>query len=166
MTKKEVSNQDFNEAWGNEDYRNVIRKVTSQYIKVLDYDERLSCGQIALWRCLSYHDEEYGQKFTTSLWRFTEWECRRELRKKKNYSSKNISNSDKFAEAAVYPNTQVESIKQCISTMESSEQHIINEYYLQKMTMEQIGKKYGFSKEAARQRIIKAVNKLKEICNG
>ena len=82
--KKDISDIEFQQAFGDKNNVNIIKKVTLRYSKVIQEDDLISCGIHALWRALRSHDAKYGQKFTTSLYRFCEWECKRELRKKNN----------------------------------------------------------------------------------
>ena len=79
--KKKISDEEFKAAYTNTDNKNIIKKVISKYDKIISPDNLESCGDNALWRTLQSHDESYEQKFTTSLYRFCEWECKRELRR-------------------------------------------------------------------------------------
>ena len=79
MKDKKISDKEFEEAYKNTDNRNMIRMVCASFSNTLSSDILESCGMLALWKCLRSHDEKYGQKFTSSLYRFVRWECIREL---------------------------------------------------------------------------------------
>lgn len=160
--KRKVTNEEFEQAYTNKDNRLIIRSVTSMFANVIPEDELVSCGLNALWRCLSQHQSSYGQKFTTSLWRFTNWECLRELkniqRTKKSLNIDNINVSTKQV------SENLSHLRECMTLLSESNKQLIQEYYLDKRTMEEIGKLHGYSKEAARQKINRAVIELRKLC--
>lgn len=149
------------------DNRNIIRTVTNKYAQLLTVDEINDCALEAIWRCLGYHRDDKGQKFTTSLWKFTDWECKRQLRKKrKSVNTPNtlsIMDFDHFDLPAPEVSDDIAFIRECVDLLPEPHRQFIKEYYFQNLTMEQIGQKYNFSKEAARQKINKALKRLHEI---
>ncbi len=169
--RKKVTNEQFEEAYGTtdkltktqQDNRNIMRTVTSRYSALIPAEELHTCALQALWRCLSYHDDTKGQKFTTSLWRFTDWECKRELRRK--HTKKNINTVSVFdfdiEEESESPTA--ESVRECVALLPAQHKELINQYYFENRTMEEIGRLHNYSKEAARQKIGKAVRRLQEI---
>jgi hypothetical protein len=172
--RKTITSEQFQEAYGSltatpdqltdkqKDNRNVISKVGSKYSGLLTDDELKSCGLNALWRCLSYHEDGRGKKFTTSLWTFLEWEYRRELKKKKQKTVKTVSLSDHDFPLSV-SNEDCLALKECIEMLDPDHKLLINQYYSENRTMEEIGRINGYSKEAARQKINKAVSQLREL---
>jgi RNA polymerase sigma factor (sigma-70 family) len=162
--KKQISNEEFNIAYRNQDNINIIRKVSGRYIKLLDQDTIKSCGLTALWRALSSYDPSYKQKFTSSLWRFTDWECKRAL---KEFSAKknrqHLSLDDNIEIIDTNAACDVEYIREGISLLAAPERELINEYYIERRSMEEIGQRQGYSKEAIRQRLKKALHTLKGV---
>jgi RNA polymerase sigma factor (sigma-70 family) len=177
--RKLVTNDEFIEAYGHlysapedltpkqRDNRNIMHSVTSRYAPFISQNALNDCALQALWRCLGYHEEGWGQKFTTSLWRFTDWECKRELLKIKHLSKTHTIPISEFNDAFDMPSPEtsqdVDDIRECINLLLPIEKQLIQEYYFERRTMEEIGRLHGYSKEAARQKIAKAVNHLKTI---
>lgn len=166
MKRREVTSQEFEEAYANLDNVRVMRTVTNKYSKILSVDDLKSCALQGLWRCLAYHDDT-KQKFTTSLWRFTNWECRRELAKmrykKNSMYTQSLSNMD----VEYKPNPAIQDMMECMELLPDTDKNIIQQYYFERRTMEEIGQINRYSKEAARTKIKKAVKKLREIyCEG
>lgn len=75
-----INSQEFTEAYRDKNNLNIIKYVTKKFGSQLDYDTLIDCGMIGLWNCMFYHDETKS-KFTTNLYRFVMWECRRALKK-------------------------------------------------------------------------------------
>ncbi len=164
--RKEVSNEEFETAYKNKDNRKIILNVTSKYRKSIDCHDLQSAGMMALWRCLSYHDDSFNQKFTTSLWRFTDWECKRLLRSQKNKiqcAQLSVIETDFPENQSMSDNEKY--IKECINLLPALDKKILELYYYDNRTMEEIGTINGYSKEAARQKINKSLKKLEEIFN-
>lgn len=161
--RKKVSDQEYENAYKNRDNRKVIDSVTSRFRKVIDRDDLQSAGDMALLRCLEYHDDSYNQKFTTSLWRFTDWECKRVLRSKKNKLSAMQLSTIEVELPQNEGNKESEYVNEYIELLPIENRKILQQYYYQGMTMEEIGKANGYSKEAARQKINKSLKKLTEI---
>lgn len=176
--KKEVSNEEFVKAFGQldtpidkmtkeqRDNHKLMRSITNKYANVLTEEEIYSCMMRATLRCLAHHENDKGNKFTTSLWRFITWECNRELTKKfkeTNNQFVSINEFDNFDYQAVEESDDISNLRECIGLLPQAEQELIKEYYFDRYTMEEIGVKHKYTKEAARQKINKALVKLKEI---
>lgn len=106
------------------------------------------------------------QKFSTSLWRFITWECKREIsrKNKKRVKTTSLDNMRGFNIPNKEKSDDVQYIKDCISLLPANYQSLIKNYFFDKMTMAEIGNIYGYSKETARTKLKKAFNKLREIC--
>lgn len=163
--KQFISNTEFEAAYNNLDNRKIINACISRYIKIMPIEELQECGMVALWKCLKYHEDGHNQKFTTSLWRFIDWECRREL-KKKNKDKTLVTSDMQEYDVTVIENPDVIKLRDCIEHLKPEHQQIIQEYYFDKLTMEEIGDNHKYSKETARQKINKAVRALSKIYNG
>jgi len=179
--RRAISDTEFNEALANSDNANIIKAVTQRYCGVLSSDDLRACGLHALWRCLQYHDPSYGQKFTTSLHRFTDWECKRELRKQRGGKTKRAvvivplyeqsvetlhENQDFLGNNLYNPlNEELEHVRERMGQLPFDwQRQVVEQYYFKHMTMEQIGRANGYSKEAARQKINKALTCLRRLC--
>lgn len=184
--RRPVSNEQFYEAYGNpnadmgdltpaQQYnRKIIKNITSQYLGIVPEEDLKACGLTAMWRCLGYHkDEREGQKsqkFTTSLYRFVRWECNREVAKhnKKKKRPKVVSLSDLQTNnlPAKLPTEETTHIHECIDMLSPADKELINEYYIDKRTMHEIGNRHQYSKETARQKIAKAMESLRKLYIG
>jgi len=155
---KPVSNEEFEKAYSNQDNKNIIKTVTKKYASKLSKELQESCGMHGLWRCIQNHDDSYGRKFTTSLFIHVDWECKRELGilSRKPISFLGESDND-IAEAP--PSGQVSDILEPLS---EKQKEIMYQRFYENRTLEEIGKKQGYSKEAARQNINKILSKLRE----
>jgi len=76
--KRKISNQEFETARTTH-IKTFIYNISKVYSS-LSSDTRNAAGDVALWRCLQSHDPKYGSRFTTSLYRFVQWECKRAMK--------------------------------------------------------------------------------------
>jgi RNA polymerase sigma factor (sigma-70 family) len=163
-----VTDAEFRQALSDKNNKNIINSVLSHYYNIIPQDDLESCGLDALWRCLGYHQADKGNKFTTSLWKFTTWECRRKLKEIRRHTLHRVVNistiekDDKFDIPEPKQNPDIEHLRECINLLPFKDKQIIQEYYFDRYTMEQIGQLHNYSKEAASQKINKAVNKLRK----
>lgn len=159
------------------DNRNVIKAVLKKYSKQLPEEDLEACGLVAMWKALQYHRDTFGQKFTTSLHRFADWECKRELRRATGGRGKHrppprVPLADvpdprpSFTEAEDLAD-DLSHVRECVDLLpEEWQRTVIRQYYLDGMTMTQVGLANGCSKESARQKIRRSVEALREICLG
>lgn len=152
-----MTNEEFAAAYCLEDNRRVIAKALKAYERSLSEDDLLECGMVALWRTLQKHRPELGQKFTTSLYRFVNWEClnlvRRAKREKVVYLPEVV--------AEVVDNSS--GIEEYLSRLTSADRDLVRWYYLEGHTIVEIGRRIGLSKEATRKRIGRAFQNLRDI---
>lgn len=141
----------------------VINKVCSKY-KNLSKEELESCGLKGLLRCIKCHKEGM-QKFTTSLWRFVDWECKRRLREIKNFYKHSFAQLStiniEFPEKR--NNFLAIEIRDCLNQLKPQEKSLLEDYFLKNMTMEEISKRDGLSKETVRQKLKRSMSKFKRL---
>jgi RNA polymerase sigma factor (sigma-70 family) len=172
LTRKEVTDEEFRQALANKDNEKVIKSVLSRYYSIIPAEDLEACGLEALWRCLGYHKEGKGNKFTTSLWTFTNWECKRLLKKIRRQASTHtvnistIETKEKFEVPVPLDNPDVVHLRECITMLKPGDRELIQQYYFDRHTMEEIGNLHGYSKEAARQKINGALQELRKCCVG
>jgi RNA polymerase sigma factor (sigma-70 family) len=168
LVRRMVTNEEFNEALKNKDNEKIIKAVLARYYHVIPADKLKDCGYDALWRCLGYHIPGKGNKFTTSLWKFTTWECRRALKRIHNEQSTHtinistIETKEKFDIPMPMDSESILHLRECLTLLNTESKQIIHEYYFEHRTMQEIGELHGYSKEAARQKINKAVRELRK----
>ena len=155
---RHVSNEEFECALNNQDNKNIISAVTKKYSNKLSEDAQKTCGLHGLWRCIQSHDPKYGRKFTTSLFIHVEWECKRELTLLNKKRTGYLGDSDD--EIASPP--QSGEMSEMLESLPENQKNIMFQRFYENRTLEEIGKKQGYSKEAARQNINKILSKLRD----
>jgi len=156
--KKLVNNQIYNNAYENLDNQRIISSVLSKYRGRLDEETLKGCGLNALWRCLENHNEALGTKFTSSLWRFVHWECRKELQTLARSKYK----PTELVEIAV--DEECENVFDDLDNILDPEySKIVKLRFIHGMTLKEIGKEFGYTKEAARQKLKYALNRIKDM---
>lgn len=155
---KQVSNKEFEKAYKNQDNRNIIKSATKKYFNKLSQDSQISCGMQGLWRCIQNHDDSYGRKFTTSLYLHVDWECKRELGilNRKPLSFLGECDNDIPSPPIIGDMSEI------LEHLPEKQREIMYQRFYENRTLEEIGKKQGYSKEAARQNINKILSKLRE----
>jgi RNA polymerase sigma factor (sigma-70 family) len=172
--RREVGNEEIRVAMTNKDNRGIIKTVTNKYGKMINKQDLDTCGLYGLWRALQYHQDGRGQKFTTSLYRFVDWECKKELKKKQ--AKRTISLDAEYQsgqskkkwrldveDRSIVPEQEAKHLRECLKLLPKNESQLVDMYYFMEMTLEQIGRNFGYTKEAARQKLNKAVQKLRKV---
>jgi hypothetical protein len=160
------------------DHRNIIHSVTSKFTK-LSETERHSCGLVAMFHCLQQHDSSHksGQKFTSSLYRFTVWECKKALQEKAPASKRKYDDMyywsglqrhfDASTTESIEDSEPVElmrHIKECVTTLNDKKtRDIINGYFFEKKTLVDLGNRHGLSVEAMRMSVKRAVKVVYQV---
>lgn len=168
--RRVVSNEEYQAAYENKDNRAVLRSVSNQYRELLSFDDRESAELVALWRALQGHREEFGQKFTGSLYRFCHWACRHTLRTRKRLRERERSLAelgDKEARSGVEQqetSAEVRHVFECMRFLSREQQDMVRRHVFEEQSSEEIGLHYGYSKEAARVKVDAALARLKELC--
>lgn len=158
MKKSRVSNEEFEKAYGDQNNKNIIKSVTKKYSPVLSEDTQKTCGMHGLWRCIQNHDDKYGRKFTTSLFLHVDWECKREIGILKRKPVSFLGELDTEIPGPVASGE----ISDILDELNEEQKEIMYQRFYENRTLEEIGKKQGYSKEAARQNINKIISKLRE----
>lgn len=161
--KKEVTNQQFEDAYKNEDNTKVIKKVLSFYKDILSEETLKDCGLNGLWRCLQFHEPNKGNKLTTSLWRFVAWACETEKKKLRTIKSKKRSKSIELFDIEDKSTISMDIFSDIDSMLDNESSSIIRLRFVEKMTLKEIGAKFGYTKEAARQKLNHALSEVKRL---
>lgn len=149
---KEVSNQEFELAYNNKDNIKLIYSIIKKYRKSLPPDSAKEIAMNAIWRCLGSHDPE-RQKFTSSLYRYTHWECLKMIPKKEKFKKVQLYDNISYNENYDYID--------CILSLPDNERDLIHSYFIEKLTFKEIAKKYNKDKEWASKKIRTIISKLK-----
>lgn len=166
QVKKEITDLDFSNAVKNQDNIKIIKKATLSYHKIIDQDELNSCGLEALWKSLQCHNEKYNQKFTTTLYRFVDWECKRRLRRKKSLKN-NFSHllSNDFSNFLIKQNDLSSYINEKISLLDKDFSILLRQRFFDGFSVKEIGEINNCTPSIIRYKILKAIKKLKSICS-
>jgi len=168
----------FLEACKNPNYLRIINKVQQKYRNIIPEHNLKSCALVCLWNCLKSHDDKYGQKFTTSLWRRAEWACKQELKKILKHK-KEVTNTIDYRntdEQSIIDNAHIkcgaflsegishqdQSIKEYIELLPQIQKKFIIAYYYDRKTMTEIGVDNNCSYNFVRKTIKMAHQQLKE----
>jgi len=141
--------KNFDEAYKNIDYKRIMDKVCSGYSRSVDPDELSSIRLNTLWECLKKYDPTRGAKFTSYLYQQLTFAIKNSLKKRKR----------EFTNIPIekYKN-ETENISLVLSDLPDEYSNLLRQKYLGNMTMEEIGKENGYSRETARRKIKKALN--------
>ena len=161
--KKEVTNQQFEAEYKNEDNRKIINKVLSLYKGDLPDETLKDCGLNGLWRCLQFHEPSKGNKLTTSLWRFVHWACENEKKKLRTLKSQKRNRSIELFDIEDSTTVSMDIFNDIDSMLDNESSSIIRLRFVEKMTLKEIGAKFGYTKEAARQKLNYALAEVKRL---
>jgi RNA polymerase sigma factor (sigma-70 family) len=102
------------------------------------------------------------QKFTTSLYLYVTWECLALIKKEAKHR-KMEQNDESLCEddtnIKVYNKMLVEEL---LHGTDQKDRWIIEEHYFKNKTLQQIGIENGYSREAARKKLKKAIRKIQQ----
>ena len=147
----------FEEAHKSIDNKRIMDKVGSRYSKIIDPDELESLKLITLWECTKNYDPSRNMKFTSYLYQQLGFKIKNAIKK----LSREFTNST--IEAPYTPKEQFEIL---IDGLNGESQMVLRQKFLNNMTMEEIGKKNGYSRETARRKVKKALCQFQKIKNG
>lgn len=168
---RHITNAEFEAAYRNQDNKNVIKSVLDGYASQIDPHDLESCGMAALWRALAKHNPNAPskkdpsrpchQKFTTTLYRYTNWACKRQLEKDRRFANQKTLPSDMVAD--LDSNPAILHLRDCVESLPDQDRTLIQQRYYDRMTFDEIGQANGFSRGMARQRTMKAFAMLRSL---
>ena len=156
---------------------NIMNAVANRYSKSIDSDEIESIKMITLWKCRDKYDPDRGAKFTSYLYQQLSFAFKNELKKKKkmvyldNLSLDFIGcTGGKSRQRYLDAPTQIASARMN-SSLEFSDtlnglpedvSNILQQRFISNMTMVEIAKANGYSRETARRRLKRAIKICKK----
>jgi RNA polymerase sigma factor (sigma-70 family) len=161
--KNTITSKKFEDAYNNQDNIYIIKHVCNKYKRLLDFDELQRCGQMALWKCLQAHsDSEINNKFTTSLYKHTVWQCKKQL--KENNRIKPHKIKLKTMNSIKTENRDINKIdlEDILESLPSDLSMIMKMKYLYGYSNRDIGHAFNVDKETVRNRINDAIQLLKQ----
>ncbi len=159
-----VSNSQFEAALADPDNRGVLRGVSRYYAAQLSADERRSCCLLALYRAIQGHRDGLGQKFTTSLYRFASWELSREAKRAGKTRPHCREAPEPPARAERFDPEDLEHVLARMGLLQDWEREIVQMRFLSGMSVTDIAKAKGYSRQTASWRLGRAMGRLRSVC--
>ena len=146
----------FDQIINNRYVKGVLHKVSSFYQRSIDRDDIQSICLDTVWKCVKSFDKNKGAKFTTFLYNQLNFAFKNELKKKKNVLSLDEISTD-YAQIPIS-----DTMSDLINGLPASVSKILEQRYRYNMTMVEIGKANGYSRETARRRLKNAIKICKK----
>ena len=147
----------FEEKWESSDVQNIMNKVANRYRTAIDFDDIESIKMQTLWRCIDRYDPDNGTKFTSYLYQQLSFAFKNKLKKKRReYNVETLESVDRKAEYSMQ-------VKDMITGLEPEYADVLNKRFYYNMTMQEIGKSNGYSRETARRRLKAALKICKKM---
>lgn len=152
----------FEEALESSDCSKVMHSVCYRYNKKLSKEDAKSLKLQTLWECCQKYDPNHPKKtkFTSFLYQQLDYKIRNLLKK---HTKETVSLGYQGNIANKYEETNLEF--DILSSLTEEEQTILIQAYLNNMTMEEIGKENGYSRETARRKLKKITSKCRDMLN-
>jgi RNA polymerase sigma factor (sigma-70 family) len=157
IPKRRISNREF-EAARTPEIQTYIQNVARTYAKQLSSDVRQSSGDIALWRCLQSHNPNGGNSFTSSLYNFVHWECRRALTLEQRKCATTTSDIESTNDNII---TQMV-LDDYLGLLGSRERRIVEARFLESCTLLEVATREGLTKQGVRNIVQRAISLMAE----
>jgi RNA polymerase sigma factor (sigma-70 family) len=149
----------FEEKWNSKDVQNIMNNVTNKYKRNVDLDDIESIQMNTLWNCIKKFNPEKGTKFTSYLYQQLSYAMKNKVKKKRHeYNAETLEKPDHSAAAR-------REVLDIMTGLDEEDSKILHQRFYDNMTMKEIGKQNGYSRETARRRLKKIINLCKEVCN-
>jgi DNA-directed RNA polymerase specialized sigma24 family protein len=171
--RREVANDEVVQALADPDVREMVEYETGKYRNGLDDQQRESIGQYAVWRALQYYKKEFGQKFTTSLYRFIHYECCRELKKVRRSGHLQRYGPDVSEMGLAHQEPEPRQVDpRLVRVAEMIDKFlpkrvavVMRRHYLERQPLDEVAAEAGMSREAAGRAITWGVERMRELCD-
>lgn len=139
-----------------DDMVKIANKAAQSFSEVLSRDEIENCICSAAWVAVNNFDTQKNTKFSTYLYKGVYYECLKQLKqnRKSALTNRNLMNYTSL-------NSEVSKIDLIDEIRACSDPDIIFDKFYGNMTLDEIAKKKGVSKETIRFRLKKDINFLK-----
>ena len=139
----------------------IINKVCYKYRQTIPYDELERCKLISLWQALKAFDPEGGRKFTSFLYNRIDWECKKQIYqinriKKKHIFCEEVTKEDPHSDQHSFEMQEV------LCKLDPKYQKVVTQRFFNKMTMQEIADKNGYSRETARRYVKKGLDEIRK----
>ena len=142
-----------------------INSACYKYRFVMDEIALQNCILHGTWNCLQKHDPKFKTKFSSSLYNHIQWECKSYLKQERPRHSRGFKSLSSM-DVECPENAQLQhEIRDCLSQLDGPDKELLEQYYFYNLTLEEIGKKHGYSKQAAGKKVVKAEEAFKRLWN-
>lgn len=128
--------------------KGIMNAVGSRY-RTIDPDQLESIKLNTLWECAKKYDPKRGAKFTSFFYQNLNFAFKNELKKKNREFATDLLETNT-------PSATIEDID-LFDGVPSEHAKLLEQKYIYNMTMKEIGKSNGYSRETARRKVAKAV---------
>jgi len=150
--------KNFEEYWNSSDIQNIMNKVANRYKNSIDFDDIESIKMQTLWKCMDKYDSERGTKFTSYVYQQLSFAFKNKIKKKRReFNVESIEDIDRRLQNRM-------EVKDILMGLDPEYTDILHKRYYQNMTMMEIGKSNGYSRETARRRLKKAIKICQNNC--
>ena len=137
---------------------NIMNAVANRYIKSIDPDEIESIKMITLWKCRDKYDPNRGAKFTSYLYQQLSFAFKNELKKKKQmWYRDNVQLDLLNSKSSWRGEYSAREFADNLSGLPEDVEQILKQRFISNMTMVEIAKVNGYSRETARRRLKRAI---------
>lgn len=153
----------FEELWENSDVRNVMNKVSNLYKKNIDPDDIESIKMDTLWNCIEKYDEKRGTKFTSFIYQRLSYAYRTFLKSKRITDDIKVLASETFYSCPAIDKKELDRMEvfDIITGLDEETKNILNQKFYENLTVTEIGRQNGYSRETARRKLQNAIKKCK-----
>jgi RNA polymerase sigma factor (sigma-70 family) len=156
---------------------NIMNSVANRYSRSIDRDEIESIKMITLWKCRDKYDPARGAKFTSYLYQQLSFALKNELKKKRNmvhldniqldflvHAGSRVSVGCRLTNGSCAGSNVDHRLEfnDVLTGLPEDVSNILKQRYMGNMTMVEIGKENGYSRETARRRLKRAVKICKK----
>jgi len=150
-------NQEFEQKWNDSDVKSIMNKVSNKYKNNIDLDDIESIKMNTLWSCIKKFDDSKGTKFTSYLFQQLTYAFKNKVKSKRvEFNFEEIEKSD------INYQDKLEVID-IMNGLDEEAVNILQQKFYQNMTMKEIGKSNGYSRETARRKFKNAINLCKNM---
>lgn len=149
-----ISNEEFKIAYQSIDNKKIMYFASQPFAKMLSYDDLEHCKMIGLWQAMRKYDSGKS-KFTSYLTNSVTWECLGALNREVFHSGVPI-------QSIINDFSSIEA-NDIIEQLDEYSQGIIRQRFTENLTYKEIGKVNGYSHETARKRVVRVLEKIREI---
>lgn len=153
----QVTDAEYEEAQENINYKKIMHAASGRFKKIIPPNELKRCKLMGLWEALRRFDPSYNRKFTSYLYDQVKYQCLKYISMNSRWTAECISNQYDFEAPS-----ENKDLKMVLTMLTPEEQELINQRFIMRMTLKEIGEANGYSHEIARRRINDIIKILKE----